>query len=113
MNYHYNMKEIPQHCIEIFKERFNTFPSTVTVLPYMDNEVCDKFYGKYHLLWFQSEINDKHEVVYQGRLYEYDSNGILIFRNCVNWIYILTKADKQNAVDFLLQQIKRLTIKKV
>jgi hypothetical protein len=106
------MKEIPQNCIDIFKEKFNSFPSIVDVNPSINKEDSDKFYGKHHLLWFQTLVNDEHNVVYQNRLYEYDSTGILILRKSDTKIFILTKADKQNAVDFLLQQIKRLTIKK-
>lgn len=113
MNSHYNMNEIPHNCIEIFKERFKTFPSVLDVNPTMNKEDCDKFYGKYHLLWFQSVINDEHKMIYHNRLYEYDSSGILILRKSDAKIFILTRADKQNAVEFLLQQIKRLTIKKV
>lgn len=112
MNSLYSMNDIPQHCIEIFKERFKTFPSVVEVNPSMTKEDCDKFYGKHHLLWFQTFVNDEHNMVYQNRLYEYDSSGILILRKSETKIFILTKADKQNAVEFLLQQIKRLTIKK-
>ena len=112
LSYLYDMKDIPQHCIEIFKERFKTFPSVIDVNPSMTKEDCDKFYGKHHLLWFQTFVNDEHNMVYQNRLYEYDSSGILILRKSETKIFILTKADKQNAVEFLLQQIKRLTIKK-
>ena len=107
------MEEIPQHCIDIFKEKFNTFPSVVDVNPSMTKEECDKFYGKHHLIWYQKFVNDKHNIVYQNRLYEYDSSGILILRKSEVKIFILTKADKENAVDFILQQIKRLTTKKV
>lgn len=107
------MKEIPQHCIDIFKEKFNTYPSVVDVNPSMTKEDSDKFYGKHHLLWFQTFVNEEHNVVYQNRLYEYDSSGILILRKSDTKIFILTKADKQNAVDYILQQIKILTTKKV
>lgn len=111
MNYHYNMKEIPQHCIDFFLEKFGTFPSIIDVSPSMSEDDSNKFYGKHQLIWFESFVNPEFKSVYQNRLYEYDSTGILILRKMNTKIFILTKADKQNAVDFLLQQIKRLTKK--
>ena len=109
---HYNMKEIPQHCIDLFKEKFNTHPSIVDVIPTMTKEDTDKFFGKHYLLWFEDVINDKHEVVPINKLYEYDSSGIFILRKSEVKIFILTKSDKKNAIDYLLQQLKKLTIKK-
>jgi hypothetical protein len=106
------MKEIPQHCIDLFKEKFNTHPSIVDVHPNIGDDNTDKLFGKTHLLWFDYFVNDEHEVVYKDRLYEYDSTGILILRKSKTKIFILTKVDKQNVVDYFLLQIKRLTTKK-
>lgn len=111
-NYPYNMKEIPQNCIDFFLEKFGTFPSIIDVSSSMNEQDSDKFYGKHHLIWYESFVNSEYKSVYQNRLYEYDSTGILILRKSNTKIFILTKVDKQNAVDFLLQQIKRLTTKK-
>ena len=111
-NSHYNMKEIPQHCIDIFEERFNTHPSVIDVLPTMDGDNTDKLFGKSHLLWFDNFLNNEHEIVYKDRLYEYDPAGVLILRKSKTKIFILTTVDKQNVVDYLLLQIKRLTTKK-
>jgi hypothetical protein len=106
------MKEIPQHCIDLFKEKFNLYPSIVDIVPTMTKEDTDKFFSKHHLLWFEDIINDKHDVIPVNKLYEYDSSGILILRKSNTKIFILTKCDKKNAVDYLLQQLKKLTIKK-
>lgn len=108
----YNMIDIPQHCIDLFKEKFNVHPSIIDITPTMTEEDTNKFFSKYHLLWFEDIISDKHEVVSINKLYEYDSSGILILRKLKTKIFILTKVDKKNAVDYLLQQLKRLTIKK-
>jgi hypothetical protein len=105
------MIEIPQHCIDTFKERFKSHPSVIEVQPTMDEDNTDKLFGKTHLLWFDSFVNDDHKLVYKDRLYEYDSSGVLILRKSNSKIFILTKVDKQNAVDFILLQIKRLTKK--
>lgn len=106
------MKEIPQHCIDTFKERFGAHPSIVELTPTMSNEDTDKFLSKAHLLWFENFVNDDYKIVPMDRLYEYDSSGILIFRKSYTKIFILTKVDKQNVVDFILLQLKRLTTKK-
>ena len=105
------MKEIPQHCIDTFKERFGVQPSIIEVNPTISKEDTDKLLNKSHTLWFDYFVNNEHEIVYKDRLYEYDSTGILILRKSQTKIFILTKVDKQNVVDFILLQIKRLTKK--
>ena len=105
------MKEIPQNCIDTFKARFSTQPSIIEVYPTMSNEDTDKLLNKSHLLWFNYFVNNEHKIVYNDRLYEYDSTGILILRKSETKIFILTTVDKQNVVDYILLQIKRLTKK--
>jgi hypothetical protein len=51
-------------------------------------------------------------TLHQGRLYEYDSTGIFIYRRMETDIFILTTVDKKNVVDYMISQLKRLTIKK-
>jgi len=106
------MEQIPQHCIELFLKRFNVLPSFLEVNPTMSNEDTDKFFAKSLLLWFDYFVNDEHKVVYKDRLYEYDATGIFILRKSETKIFILTKVDKQNVIDYVLLQIKRLTTKK-
>jgi hypothetical protein len=105
------MKEIPQNCIDTFKERFGVYPSTVEVYSYMSDEDTEKLVSKSLLLWFDYFMNSENEIVYKDRLYEYDATGILILRKSKSKIFILTKVDKQNVVDYILLQIKRLTKK--
>ena len=111
MNSRYNMKEISQNCIDAFKERFGAYPSVIEVYGEMSNENTDKLLSKSLLLWFDYFVNNEHEIVYKDRLYEYDATGILILRKSKTKIFILTKVDKQNVVEYLLLQIKRLTKK--
>ena len=106
------MTEIPQNCIDLFKERFKSYPSIIEVYPSMSKEDTDKLFNKSLLLWFDYFVNDEHNIVYKDRLYEYDATGILILRKSQTKIFILTKVDKQNVVDYLLLQLKRLTKKK-
>jgi hypothetical protein len=106
------MKEIPQHCIDTFKSRFLTHPSIIEVYPSLSNEDTDKLLNKSLLLWFDYFVNNEHDIVYKDRLYEYDATGILILRKSQTKIFILTRVDKQNVVEYLLLQLKRLTTKK-
>jgi hypothetical protein len=105
------MKEIPQNCIDAFKEKFKTFPSIVKVHPNMDKEETNKFLGRAYLLWYEDFVTVDYEIKPQHRLYEYDSTGILIYRKSECEIFILTKVDKKNVVEFMLSQLKRLKIK--
>jgi hypothetical protein len=105
------MKEIPQNCIDTFEERFRSYPSIIEVYPSMSKEDTDKLLNKSLLLWFDYFVNDEHNIVYKDRLYEYDATGILILRKSQTKIFILTRVDKLNVVDYLLLQLKRLTKK--
>lgn len=105
------MKEISQNCIDTFKERFGVHPSIVEITPTMSNEDTDKLLNKSLLLWFDYFVNNEHNIVYKDRLYEYDATGILILRKSQTRIFILTRVDKLNVVDYLLLQLKRLTKK--
>jgi hypothetical protein len=105
------MKEIPQHCVDTFKERFGVHPSIIEVYPTISNEDTDKLLNKSHLLWYEDFVTVDYEIKPQHRLYEYDSTGILIYRKSQVGIFILTKVDKKNVVDYLLLQLKRLTKK--
>ncbi len=105
------MKEIPQNCIDTFEERFRSYPSIIEVYPSMSKEDTDKLLNKSLLLWFDYFVNDEHNIVYKDRLYEYDATGILILRKSQTKIFILTRVDKLNVVDYLLLQLQRLTQK--
>lgn len=105
------MKEIPQNCIDTFKERFGVYPSIIEVYPTMSKEDTDKFLNKSHLLWYEDFVTVDYEVKPQHRLYEFDSTGVLIYRKTERQIFILTKVDKKNVVDYTLLQLKRLTKK--
>ena len=106
------MKEIPQNCIDTFKERFKSYPSIIQLYPTLSNEDTDKLLNKSLLLWSNQFVNNEHDIVYKDRLYEYDATGILILRKSETKIFILTRVDKQNVVDYILLQLKRLTTKK-
>jgi hypothetical protein len=102
------MKEIPKHCIELFREKFNTYPSTVEVHISINNDNFKKILNKSQLLWYEDIFNDNGEIKSKNKLFEYDSTGILIYIKEECNIFIMTKVDKKNIVDFTLQQLKKL-----
>ena len=102
------MQKIPQHCIDLFKEKFNTYPSIVELVISIYDDNFKKILNKSHLLWFEEVFDENGETKPKNNLYEYDSTGVLIYikENCN--IFIMTKVDKKNVVDFTLQQLKKL-----
>jgi enoyl reductase-like protein len=60
------MKEIPQHCVDTFKERFGVHPSIVEVYPTMSKEDTDKLLNKSHTLWFDYFVNNEHKKIKNG-----------------------------------------------
>lgn len=106
------MKKIPKHCINIFRERFNSYPSIVDVHISTYDDNFKKILNKSHLLWYEDLFDDNGETKSKNKLYEYDSTGILIYIKEECNIFIMTKVDKKNIVDFTLQQLKKLGIKK-
>jgi len=105
------MKEIPQNCIDTFKDIFGSYPSLVEYSPVLDKTDVDSLLSKSRLIWYQDFIDDNKNIVPRHKLYEYDSTGILIYVKYIGKIFILTKVDKKNVVDYTLQKLKRLTKK--
>ena len=65
------MTEIPQNCIDTFKERFGSYPSIVGLYPSMSKEDTDKFLSKAHLLWYEDFVNVDYDII--------KFNGLLTF----------------------------------
>lgn len=108
MNSLYNMKEIPQHCIDLFKERFGSYPSMIDYSPVLDKSDVDRLLSKSHLIWYQDYVDNKKDIIPRHKLYEYDSTGIFIYVKYIGKIFILTKVDKKNVVDFTIQQLNKI-----
>jgi hypothetical protein len=79
--------------------------------PVLDKTDIDKLLIKSHLIWYQDYVDEKKDIIPRHKLYEYDSTGVFIYVKYVGKIFILTKVDKKNMVDFTIQQLKRLTKK--
>lgn len=102
------MEKIPPHCIEIFKERFKTFPSLINIILDKPEEVINNFFKKSHLVWFNTQINDDGKKIEKEKFFEYDSSGIMVYIKGGNQIFILTTIDRLNVAEFTILNLKRI-----
>ena len=107
----YNMENIPQHCIEIFKDKFGSYPSLVEYSPILSKDDIDRLLRKSELIWYQECIDEKKDLIPRHKLYEYDPSGILIYVKYIGKIFILTKVDKKGVVNYVIQQLNKNKIK--
>lgn len=99
---------IPKNCVDIFVERFKIFPSICLVEPPYDPEnFIEKALTKYHKLWEVKKINSEGILTYCDILLEYDPTGIMFYIKDNDIIFILSKNDKSNIVDFTIHNLKK------
>lgn len=99
--------EIPQNCIDSFVKKFTMFPSIIKIVGYIDKKVY-KYFEKFHLVWSYSKVINNGEIIKTSSFYEYDSSGIMVYIYGDNTIFILTTPDRNNASEFLINNLKRL-----
>lgn len=108
------MKKIPEHCINIFVNKFNEYPSIVEIpIPPKKESVVkniDKLISKSELVWthiekFNSLVEDekiKDEIV---QLLMYDKSGIMLYIQNNKTIFILTTVDRLNVTEFTVNNM--------
>jgi hypothetical protein len=99
---------IPQHCIDFFIKKFNTYPSFIEVKTINVNDKIVKYLDKFHLVWFHDKYVNSDEPIKEKRLYEYDSNGIMVYIYSDDTIFIFTTPDRKNASEFFINTLKRI-----
>lgn len=100
---------IPEHCTNIFKEKFGSFPSITKVEPpFNDNLQTRMLSNKYHTIWYERFVDSEGVVHDTNLLKEFDSSGILLYTNEEGVIFILSITSKQDIVDYTIQQLKKL-----
>ena len=52
------MENIPKHCINIFIDKFKSYPSVIEFNPNKTKESINKFLGKSELVWINEFITD-------------------------------------------------------
>jgi hypothetical protein len=100
--------EIPQVCIDIFIKRFATYPSiSIIEPPYRPVDFIEKSIKKYLNLWVVKKVDSEGGVTYNDVLLEYDSTGILFYIRNSDLIFILSRNDKSDIVDFTIHNLKK------
>jgi hypothetical protein len=99
--------KVPRHCVEFFKNKFDTFPSFIGVDFDLDVISIDKITKKSKLIWLDKVIS-KDDNKENEKLIEYDSTGIMIYIKDSNCLTFLTTSDKIQNVELILSQLKRI-----
>lgn len=100
---------IPEHCTNIFKEKFGVFPSITKIEPPFNTKLHDRILSdKYHTIWYERFIDSESFIHDTNLLKEFDSSGILLYTNEEGYIFILSMTSKQDIVDYTIQQLKKL-----
>lgn len=100
---------IPEHCTNIFKEKFGVHPSVTQLIPPYNEKLHDRIMSdKYHTIWYERFIDSEGVKHDKNLLKEFDSSGILLYTNEQGNIFILSMSSKQDIVDYTIQQLKKL-----
>ena len=99
--------KVPRHCVEFFKNKFETFPSFIGVDFDLDVISIDKITKKSKLIWLDKVIS-KDDNKENEKFIEYDSTGIMIYIKDSNCLTFLTTSDKIQNVELILSQLKRI-----
>lgn len=102
------VENIPLHCIDVFVKKFGVYPSVCLVKPpYNPENFIDKSIEKYYKLWETKTIESDGKISYSDILLEYDPTGILFYIKGGTDIFILSRIDKLNIVDFTIHNLKK------
>lgn len=106
------MENIHKHCIDIFVNKFNEYPSIIEISIPSNKESMvkniDKLISKSELVWTHIEklnflFGDEKDKITQ--LLMYDKSGIMLYiQNNIN-IYILTTVNRLNLTEFTVNNI--------
>jgi uncharacterized membrane-anchored protein YjiN (DUF445 family) len=102
------MENIPKHCIDIFIDKFKSYPSVIELNPNKTKDSINKFLSKSELVWVNELISDEGKKHTLEKFVVYDSTGIMIYINEELTLFILTTIDRYEVADFSIQTLKRL-----
>ena len=104
------MSEIPQHCIDIFKKKFNQYPSIIE-LEYDNIENFKKLTTSSYIIWYKS-IFGEDGIEFIEKYIEYDATGIHFYTEKIGEtkikIFILTTTDRQSVAEFTINNLIKL-----
>lgn len=101
------MIEVPQHCIDRFKEKFKFHPSIIE-FDYDDISSFEKLTSRSYSLWFTSVLN-QNSVDFIEKHIEYDPTGIHFYTKKLDEkklkIFIMTTPDKVGVAEFTINNL--------
>lgn len=99
---------IPQHCLDIFVNRFGVYPSISEVQPPFNSGMENRIINdKYQTIWYDRLIDEDGVKTDRRMLKEFDSSGIFLYINEEDVIFILSVSDKEDIVNYTIQQLKK------
>lgn len=103
------MIKIPQYIIDLYKFETDSYPC-VSHIKIIDKNILTKMLVKSTTLWYLMDANKDKSVMLEEFLV-YDMSGIYIYyllsENNEYDVFILSKIDKRDIVDFTLFTIKQ------
>jgi hypothetical protein len=108
------MERIPEHCITIFVNKFNEYPSIIEIpIPINKDGVIkniDKLISKSELVWTHIQkvvpiFGDEKIKDDIQQLLMYDKSGIMLYVHNNNKIFILTTVDRLNVTEFTVNNM--------
>jgi hypothetical protein len=103
------MKMIPQHIIDLFSVNQNAYPC-ISYIKIKDKSILTKLLSKSTTIWYMADENQGKQIMVEEYLV-YDSTGIDVYHkldeNGGHELFILSKIDKRDIVDFTLYTIKK------
>lgn len=104
------MIQLPQHIIDLFREFNGDVYPCISYLKIKDKTILTKLLNNSTTLWYMVDENNSKQKMVEEYLV-YDPTGINIYHklgeNNEYELFILSKIDKRDIVDFVLHTIKK------
>ena len=101
------MNNIPQHCIDKFKQKFNQYPSIIE-LEYDNIDNFEKLTSRSYTIWHKSIFREK-GVEFIEKYIEYDASGIHFYTEKIVEnklkIFILTTPDRYSVAEYTINNL--------
>lgn len=98
---------IPEHCIEIFRKRFNYYPTIISVNSEYIKADLNNFFKKSIENWAHERIDSEGKKTVLERFLDYDSLGIMVYIKERGDIFILTTGDRKGVAEYMISNLKR------
>lgn len=105
MTYHINM--IPEHCIEIFRKKFNYYPTIISINHEYIKTDLNNFFKKSIENWAHERIDAEGKKTVVERFLDYDSLGVMVYIKDRGDIFILTTGERKKVAEFMISRIKK------